>query len=363
MRNNLLKPNHFPNTRETAEILRQLDHLPIIGEDMGIQGYKSDDSSRRVLPDMKQLIIEFGEYLFRKGLAPATFKKYLKDLRQFSKEKAILNLDELTRDSVNDWVFTLRKRNLATGTIADHLWALKHFHKFIEEEKKIALFQWDIRIPIVPAPETVEFLEIAEQETLFTLLDYTKIRDVRLRAFIELMLNTGMRPSEALNLTRAELASRPEEIEIIGKGKKKRSVYLTERVYHWLDQYLSKRNDSHPALFVISNGKEKIRALTLRTMEGDFHHLIQESGTKRKIVLHTLRHTFGTLFMANGCPLDYIARLLGHSNPKTTRKYYLAVTQKHAKEAYIRFNPFDNGNDYKGLPQQSQPVALLLPAN
>jgi integrase/recombinase XerD len=190
-------------------------------------------------------------------------------------------------------------------------------------------------------------LEIAEVEELLSLLDVNNLCDLRLRTFIEVMVNTGMRPSEALRLKRSDLAAHPQEIEIIGKGSKKRDVYFSDRPYYWIDHYLSKRHDDLDALFVTHNGSEEPRALALRSAEEGFHRLLTKSTLKKRIVLHTLRHTFATLYMANGCPPDYVARLLGHSSTKTTRRYYLAVTQKHAKKAYFDFNPFSNGSSYE----------------
>ncbi|MDA2921585.1 hypothetical protein MYX76_19175, partial [Desulfobacterota bacterium AH_259_B03_O07] len=62
------------------------------------------------------------------------------------------------------------------------------------------------------------------------------------------------------------------------------------------------------------------------------------------------------------CPPDYVARLLGHSKVETTRRHYLAIVQKHAKEAHFRFLGFnDKETDTvkvaeKPLPQLSAPV-------
>jgi len=352
---------------ENQNLMNELLDSAMSNRDNGhISKHESGDRSRQVSLEMENLTDEFGVYLFREGIAKTTTRKYLKDIKQFFKEKGISHVDEINRESINDWILTLRsKKNpktgkeICVGTIAAHLWAIRKFLSFIKEEKRLLCYEWDIRIPKVPSPEVVEFLEMSELEKLFSFLDNSKIHDVRLRAFIELMINTGMRPSETLGLKRDDLKEQPKEIEIIGKGKKKRPIYFNERAYYWLDLYLSKRTDKHPALFVIHNGKQTTRTWDLRGAEYSFQQLIKKMDFgERKIVPHTFRHTFATLRMANGCPPDYIARILGHSKVEITRKYYLAATKKHAKEAYERYDPFSSGHSYEinsKLPSQLLP--------
>ncbi|MDA2921490.1 tyrosine-type recombinase/integrase, partial [Desulfobacterota bacterium AH_259_B03_O07] len=151
-------------------------------------------------------------------------------------------------------------------------------------------------------PETVEYLETEELEALYSVLEITKIMDLRLRALIELMINTGLRPSEALKLAKQDLLAEPEELGIIGKGGKKRTIYFNDRVYFWIKLYLKRRKDNHPALFVTHWKGHPIRSLTLRNAEEIFYESVKKCGFNKRVVLHTLRHTYATHLMANGCP-------------------------------------------------------------
>jgi len=163
------------------------------------------------------------------------------------------------------------ERDWTDGTIANHLWALKAFLKFLKEDKKISFYEFDIRIPIVKPPETVEYLEIDELEKLFKIIDISNINGLRLRAFIEVMIHTGLRPTEALQLKKADLLSQPEELEIIGKGGKKRMIYFDAKAHYWINKYLSKRQDEHPDLFVThGNGDKETRPLNLRSAQYAF---------------------------------------------------------------------------------------------
>jgi site-specific recombinase XerD len=281
---------------------------------------------------MEELLAKFREELVRENKSPETMKKYLKDLRYFFAQYSIEEPRDITRDVVRDLVLDVRTKGHGNGHLANLLWAIKKFNAFLKEIGEDS-FEWDIKIPVVQAPETVEFIEIEELDKLFLSLDPESIHDLRTRAYIELIINTGMRPSEALNFTRAEMEGL-DEIEITGKGRKKRKIYLNERARLWVNEYLSKRDDDLPNLFVTH---PDARPMTLRNIEGAFKKAVEKSGISKRFVLHTLRHTYSTMLLINGCPIDYVAVLLGHSKVETTRRHYLAIRQKHARAAHYKY--------------------------
>ena len=144
---------------------------------------------------------------------------------------------------------------------------------FLNEEKKFELdcFQ-GFKIPKKKLPEYVEYLENDEIKTILKALDISRYEEIRMRAFIELMLNTGLRPGEAISLNRDIVEK--EEFEVIGKGNKKRLVYLNERTRYWLRQYLARRKDDREALFV--SNRNSTERLAGRSMQQEFAKVIEE---------------------------------------------------------------------------------------
>src|SRR5207247_8248988 len=61
---------------------------------------------------------------------------------------------------------------------------------------------------------------------------------------------TGCRLSELCGLTRRRVNLKTREVEVLGKGKKVRGTFLTQRAADALAAYLATRKDSSPFVFV-----------------------------------------------------------------------------------------------------------------
>jgi len=294
---------------------------------------------------MEKLLDEFAEHFVIQGRSEQTIKKYCKDLRLFFRKKNISRVNQITKDTINEWVYALRTKGRVTGYIANHLWAIKAFLKFLKEEKQIVSYEFEIKIPRVDPPATVEYLEPEELEKFFSLIPSDEIRGLRTRAFIEVMINTGLRPGEALSLQKTDIEN--EQIDIIGKGGKQRKVYFNDRVREWAQVYIGERIDDHEALFVVDRGKGLNERQSLRNAQEHFKKYFDKTGINKRVTLHTLRHTYATTLLSNGCPLDYVAVLLGHGDVRTTRRHYVSIQHKHAKKAHFRFLSYEVERDNK----------------
>ena len=290
---------------------------------------------------MHTTIENFIEAFKRRGRSPQTVRSYRKNLLQFCNESDIKDISDITRDTINVWISALRERNITDGTIANHLWALKAFLTWLREEQQIDCYHFDITIPKVKEPEYVEYLEPDELDIIFSLIDIESLDGMRLRTYIEVMINTGLRPSEALNLQKDEIVG--NEITIVGKGNKERKIYFNNRARHWINAYCVMRKDTCPALFATNPkyASYEPRRMSLDRMEEHFRNVFRRTGIRKNVTLHTLRHTYATTLVNNGCPVDFVRPLLGHSKVETTRKYYVSIQQKNARKAHFRFLSYD----------------------
>lgn len=54
--------------------------------------------------------------------------------------------------------------------------------------------------------------------------------------------------------------------------------------------------------------------------------------TEQKITFHTARHTFATMFLTEGVPLESLSKMMGHKNISTTQIYAKITNQKISKD-------------------------------
>jgi hypothetical protein len=106
----------------------KLDGVMVGDDNCYVGERKPCDRSRWVSLKMNNLLEGFTATLVRDDKSAATIRKYVKDLRQFLKEKGLLHIDDITRETIQDWILTLRtvgKINTALFSILAY-----YFHFF-----------------------------------------------------------------------------------------------------------------------------------------------------------------------------------------------------------------------------------------
>lgn len=164
------------------------------------------------------------------------------------------------------------------------------------------------------------------------------IRKVRFEALIIFLLQTGARIGEVLSIDAGDIDRQNMEVNIIGKGNKPRTLFLTDGTLDCLDRYLAMRNDGHKALFVALNGKSR---WSQTDVGRSFRRYKELSGIKKKFVVHTFRHTFATQYLMKGVGINVVQTALGHSDAVTTLKYYAGAVNKNKVREVINDRHFD----------------------
>ncbi|MEK7184464.1 MAG: tyrosine-type recombinase/integrase, partial [Patescibacteria group bacterium] len=156
-------------------------------------------------------------------------------------------------------------------------------------------------------------------------------------AMLETLFSTGLRVAELVSLDRLDVEGR-EEVSVLGKGKKRRVVFLSPNAQTRIKTYLAARADSDPALFIKEKGNEhNSNRLTVRSIQRLIQHYAQLAGVAEHVTPHTLRHTFATDLLQSGADLRAVQTLLGHSSVVTTQRY-THLTDTHLKEVHQAFH-------------------------
>ena len=281
-------------------------------------------------------------------MAPKTLEAYARDLGQFAVFMAghlggAPSRDDLAQLSLSDFrAFLARRRRegAESRTLARQLSSLRSFYRFAERQgffRNAALSA--IRSPklphAVPKPisaEKARDLVRADAPATEETPRWVLARD---EAVLTLLYAAGLRISEALSLTRAQL-DKPV-LTITGKGNKTRIVPLLPAARAAVQAYL----DLCP--FAIKPGEPVFRGvkggpLNARNIQLLTARLRGALGLPETATPHALRHSFATHLLSHGADLRVIQELLGHASLSTTQ-VYTEVNRAHLLEQYRKAHP------------------------
>lgn len=205
---------------------------------------------------------------------------------------------------------------------------LSSFFSWLEEEDHI-LKSPIRRIHKIRTKKVVK--EVISDENLELLRD--SCHEKRDLAIIDILISTGMRVGELVNLDIADLDFEERECVVYGKGDKERKVYFDARTKLHIQRYLADRRDNNPALFVSLNAPHQ------RLQISGVETRLRELGRRLQIYNihpHKFRRTMATKAIDKGMPIEQVQRLLGHQQIDTTMQYAM-VNQSNVKTSHRKY--------------------------
>jgi integrase/recombinase XerD len=208
----------------------------------------------------------------------------------------------------------------------------------------------------------ITYLTEPELEALLAACDRTRWTGRRDHAMLLLAAQTGLRISELVGLSCADLVlGRGANVHCVGKGRKQRRTPLLPATVAVLRTWLAERRGaSADPLFPTSTG----RPLSRDAVEHRIAHYTTiaaghcPSLATKQVTAHTLRHSAAMRLLLSGVDITVIALWLGHEQTSTTQIYLHAdMTQK--ERALARTKPL---NARPGRFQPPDPVLAFLEA-
>jgi len=289
---------------------------------------------------IEKAVKDYLDYLeIEKNRSPLTRRSYERCLKKFVSLSRAKSVDDITEARIREFRIKLADASgIKKGTQAYHIIVLRNFLKYLIKRGVDVVSPDKIELPKVPQRE-IKVLEYADLERLLNAPKGSDLKSLRDRAILETFFSTGLRVSELCALDRFTNIDRGE-VTVRGKGEKLRTVFLSERAKKALKDYLGKRSDAEPYLFVsLSNGKtpKVFGRIIPRTIQRLVDHYAKEAGLPQRVTPHQLRHQFATDLLMNGADLRSVQELLGHANITTTQ-IYTHVTNKELREVHVAFH-------------------------
>jgi len=249
------------------------------------------------------------------------------------------DIQSLTRSDVIALRVAMVDRGIGINRQYSILTTLKLFLKFCRNVLKLSCLDPDreVQLPKRPKPH-VQYLTNEEVQRLRAAIPTHTLTGLRLQTLIEVLLATGMRISEALSLDRFPFEQGQKEVEIVGKGGKRRTVFFPEPCLEWVRKYLYRRTDDEPALFITTGIPRRLSRSDLSKV---FIQLRRTAQIDKPLTPHLLRHTYCTNLLLHGADITFIKELAGHQDIQTTAKYYLGVDKRALRDVVNKCLDYD----------------------
>lgn len=311
-----------------------------------LSNYKIDKNTAEIVPYQGNINEEMlKRFLIAKrvsGRAERTLKYYRDTIRHalLMMQKSCL---EITADDIRLY---LAKREIEDGlsktTLNNELRNMKSFFRWMQNEE-IRATNPTAKIDPIKQPK--------RKKPAYTEMEIEKIRSAcqcaREKCIIEMLLSTGCRVSELVNIKIEEIKG--DHLIVHGKGNKERTVYLNAKAQFAIQNYLAERSDSNPYLFpacaynvsefgeakkIYYNGDARKMPewyrhpdLVHKSMHQDLSSIesvVRKIGKRagvEKVHPHRFRRTCATFALRRGMPIEQVSMMLGHESIDTTQIY------------------------------------------
>ena len=283
-------------------------------------------------------LVNFLESLeVEKNLSKLTIRNYNHYLRRFNDwftKQGFKDLTELDQDTLRKYRVYLARyedelgRTLSKKTQSYHVISLRSWFKWLVKRDAEVLHPEKIELPKAESTP-MKFVSAEKIDRLLEAPDVSKHSGLRDRAILEVLFSTGLRASELVKLDRDQIDLKRKEFGVIGKGRRPRVVFLSDRAVFWLEKWLDTRGgDQWKPVFIRFSGKkealftdgEEMR-LTTRSVQRLVDTYSRRAHLPIKLSPHGIRHSFATDLLSNGAGLRDVQEMLGHKNIATTQIY------------------------------------------
>jgi len=283
-----------------------------------------------------------------RGRSPRTLSAYRLDLRSYVAwlDEQGLGLADVVEPTLSSYATHLSASGLKAASAKRALVAVRGLHRFLAEEQPGRTDPGaELEVPKVPRglPKALSETQVG------TILDSVVGNDAiarRDRAVLELLYGTGMRISELVGLSHADIDLDGGTVRVFGKGSKERIVPLGSFAIRSLVAWLGPggRPDLEPDRWARRSDQEAVflNARGGRLSRQGAWLVVRKAGERTgladRLSPHVLRHSCATHMLDHGADIRTVQELLGHASVSTTQVYTL-VSSERLRAVYREAHP------------------------
>ncbi len=298
------------------------------------------------------------------GRSPRTVSDYVRKLRPLTEFLGNVEVETVTPDDLRRYVVSLQNQTtrwvehpkleaqtgpLSDFSIAGYVRAAKRLFNFLEDERLID-YNPARRIrnpqPKVKIPKAIEIKDFLE---LLRVTAGSGLADLRDRAVILMLADTGCRVSGLAGLCLSDLDLNSGVAMVTEKGDQTRAVMFTEPTAAALQAWLAVRPGDRGSSVFVSLGPKCRGGMSAGAIGEMLKRRAEQAGISGRVNPHSFRHAFARHYLLSGGDLATLSDLMGHSGVEVTRAFYAIFTlgelqAQHRKHSMVN-RLLGGGND------------------
>lgn len=303
-----------------------IQKLRVIYEEEFINGSKKSRISSLDVANYRKCPDEYLLKLQELRYSDNTLKTYKVSFEEFINYYPGTELSNIDEKMIIDFLrFLVIERQVSISYQNQAINAIKfYYERVMGEPRKVYLIERPMKEKALPV--------VLNVKEIGALLKATE--NIKHKAILMLGYSAGLRLSELVNVRLKDIDSRRMQIRVEqSKGKKDRYSILSNKLLDVLRKYFKIYKPKEWLFEGAGGGKYSPRSIQLIMKEA-----AKKAGIKKKVSVHSLRHSFATHLLEQGTDLRYIQSLLGHESSKTT-EIYTHITTKGFDQIV---SPLDN---------------------
>ena len=256
-----------------------------------------------------ELIENYSKLLHIKNYAILTEKSYLHHLNLFLDSVKNSKVTDVNSNVLLNYFNNLKQgKQFSYSSMKQSLAAIRFLYLDVLKKE----IDFDFFIKMKKPNSLPNVLTINEVKKIISSID-----NLKHKANISTIYSCGLRISEAVNLEIKDIDSSAMTIKIVNaKGKNDRYVMLSPKLLELLREYFIEYKPKK-YLFVGQFGDYYLP----RSIQQIFNKAVKVAGIKKRVTVHSLRHSFASHLLDNGTDIRFIQELLGHKHLSTTQIY------------------------------------------
>lgn len=274
------------------------------------------------------------------------YRQLLYPFINYCLEQGILNVEDVKYSHLRDYLMQCQSNGNKPSTINTKLQRIRAFYNYLIEEKmvteniayKIKLQKEDVKIDVFTDEQIYQMLAYyrslkRKEHTYFSYRGYM---------LIVLLLGTGLRRKEVIQLKWRDVDLIKLTMNVYGKNRQYETVFLTEKIVKELSVYRSfcLQYFGHENEYIFLNRDNA--PMTDFSISQLFDNLRQKMNFENvRVSPHTFRHTFCHRLAMSGMPAFAIQKMMRHKNINVTMRY-VAMWGNELKEQNNKHNPLND---------------------